>query len=285
QDGGTVAALAWVTDLPGDDFLLWVLPTALLCLFALSAVAWVFWGRAWRHWRDLVAADDTRVRLLAAISHDLRQPLQSLSLFATVMDAEVKSERGRAASAKLRLSVDNMGVLLGAILKLAKLDMRRGRCDVVPVVLGEVLAPLVEEMRPQAEAKGLTLRYVPSSVRVKSDPVLLTSIIRNLISNGVRYTRDGQILVGCRRRIGGAEVWVCDTGIGIPEDKQELIFEEFYQVGNAARDFREGVGLGLAIVLRLARMLDHRVACRSLQGVGSSFVVSMSVDGTANACR
>lgn len=278
EAGVPVAALAWTADQPGHDFLRWVLPVALLCLSALSGVAWIFWRRAWRNWRDLVAADDTRVRLLAAISHDLRQPLQSMSLFATVLEAEVQSERGRAASGKLRLSVQHMGDLLEAILKLAKLDMRLGHCEVGDVALGEVLAPLVEEMRPQAEVKGLSLRYVPTSCVVKSDPVLLASMVRNLVSNAVRYTSGGHILVGCRRRRGSAEVWVCDTGMGIAEDKQGLIFEEFYQVGNSARDFREGVGLGLAIVQRLARMLNHRVTCRSRQGGGSRFTVSLPLN-------
>jgi len=274
-NGHEVARLGWTAEQPGTQFLMWVLPATGGALALVSIIAWGYWSRARRHWVALVAADDTKVRLLAAISHDLRQPLQSLSLFANVLEGEAQSERGEKAVAALKMSVERMGQLLEAILGLARLDMRVGVAERRAVGLDEVLAPVVGEMRPQAEAKGLGLRYVPSSARAMSDPVLLGTMTRNLVANALRYTERGRVLVGCRRRRGAVEIWVCDTGIGIAPEKQALIFEEFYQVANHARDFRQGVGLGLAIVDRLARMLGHRVGLVSNPGRGSCFTIQL----------
>ncbi len=277
--GREVARLHWPPVHPGTNFLSWVLPVVAGALAVLSCVAWRYWARARRHWWALVAADESKVRLLAAISHDLRQPLQSLSLFATVLEAEANSPRGCKAIDSLRASVERMAELLEAILSLARLDMRTGRHDRRPLLLDEVLAPLVREMGPQAEAKGLALRYVPSTARALSDPALLGTMVRNLIANSLRYTQHGGVLVGCRRRRATVEIWVCDSGIGIPPEKQRLIFEEFYQVGNAARDYKLGVGLGLAIVERLARVLEHRITIHSREGKGSRFGIELT------ACR
>ena len=139
--------------------------------------------------------------------------------------------------------------------------------------------PLLErlhaEFAPQAELKGLTLRTVPSSATVATDPELLDRILRNLLANAVSYTASGGILLGCRRCGDSVRIIVADTGPGIPEPQQHRIFEEFYQVGNSERDRSRGFGLGLAIVRRITDMLDHPVAVLSVLGKGSVFSVTV----------
>lgn len=272
--GRAILRLVWQAEQPGHRFAAAVLPTAGLVLAVLSAIGWGYWFRGRRHLRALVAAEEARLRLLAAISHDLRQPLQSMALFTAALEAEVSSEQGGRALDLLRQGIERMGELLAAILKLARLDMQHvGAVDMAPVALGEVMRGIVEELEPQAAVKGLSLRHVPSSVLARSDAVMLAAVLRNLVSNAIRYTHAGRVLVGVRRRQGGAEIWVCDTGIGIADHQQALVFEEFFQVGNPSRDHTHGVGLGLSIVQRLARLLDCRIRVRSQPGKGSLFAV------------
>lgn len=274
--GRAVLRLLWQPERPGYRFAAAVMPTAGLVLAVLSAVGWGYWFRGRQHLRALIAAEDSRLRLLAAISHDLRQPLQSMALFTAALEAEVASEQGTRALDMLRQGIERMGELLAAILKLARLDMQHvGAVDMAPVALGEVMRGIVEELEPQAAVKGLSLRHVPSSVVARSDAVMLAAVLRNLLSNAIRYTHAGRVLVGVRRRHGRAEIWVCDTGIGIADHQQALVFEEFFQVGNPSRDHTHGVGLGLSIVQRLARLLDCRIRVRSQPGKGSLFAVQL----------
>lgn len=276
-DGQPLLRLNWRPEQPGCRFVKLVLPSAGLTLAVLSAIGWWYWLRGRQHLRALVAAEDSRLRLLAAISHDLRQPLQSMALFSAALENEVCSAQGMRAVSFLRKGIERMDELLGAILKLARLDMQPdGALPLGPVALDGVMRGLVEELQPQAAAKGLSLRYVPTSLMVESDPVMLAALLRNLISNAIRYTPDGKVLLGVRRRRGGTEIWVCDTGIGIADHQQRLIFEEFFQVGNPSRDPVHGVGLGLSIVQRLARLLECRVSLWSEPGRGSRFAVSLA---------
>lgn len=275
-EGRAILRLSWQPDQPGTRFATWVLPGAGLALLLLSAVGWRYWIRERKHMRALVAAEESRLRLLAAISHDLRQPLQSMALFTATLEREVSSVQGLRAVDLLRRGTERMGDLLGAILRLARLDIQRsGAIPLGPVALDEILAELFDELEPQAAAKGLALRRVRTTVVVFSEAVMLAALLRNLISNAIRYTNRGKVLVGVRRRGGGVEVWVCDTGIGIADHQQQLIFEEFFQVGNAARDAAHGIGLGLSIVERLARHLDCRIRLRSRLGRGSLFLVDL----------
>jgi CheY-like chemotaxis protein len=141
------------------------------------------------------------------------------------------------------------------------------------------IAPLLGrtriEFEPQARAKGLELRVQPSSAFAKSDPVLVERILRNLVSNAIRYTESGSVVVGCRRHHGSLRVSVYDTGIGIEPADQSLVFEEFYQVGNPERDRTKGLGLGLAIVERLARLIGATITLRSAPGRGSVFAFDL----------
>ena len=223
-------------------------------------------------------------RFLAAASHDLRQPVQALMCFASLLDGQLQ---GRSALATLRLletSLDNVKGLLDALLDVSRLDA--GMVTASPGIfpIGELLDRLAGEMRPLAQAKGLRLRVRPSAVTVHSDALLLGRMVRNLLDNAIRYTERGDILLGCRRRGGRLAVEVHDTGIGIADAARGHIFEEFFQVGNPERDQRKGLGLGLAVVHRLGRLLDHPVDFRSIAGRGSSFMVSVPYGDDRRSC-
>ena len=222
----------------------------------------------------LAAANEAKTRLVSAVSHDLRQPLQSLTLFASALDGdpEIKG-RSRAALGHLRSSIDRMGHLLESMLQIASIDLGKAVTQKGEVVLQQMFDDLAAEMEPQAAAKGLRLKVVPTSAVILSDPTLLMTIVRNLLTNAIRYTEQGTVLLGCRRRGSEVAIKVCDSGIGISRDKLRAIFEEFYQVGNSERDANLGLGLGLSIVERLARQLGHHITVRSTEGKGSAFAI------------
>jgi two-component system, sensor histidine kinase len=176
----------------------------------------------------------------------------------------------------VRRSVDSMEELFDALLDISRLDAGavRARLDTIP--LAEVFERLAFEYAPVAKQKGLALHVMATSVYVRSDPTLLARIVRNLVANAVRYTERGRVTIGCRRRSEQVSVEVWDTGPGIPAEKHAEIFHEFAQLGNPERDRRKGLGLGLAIVERLAKLLGHVVELRSTVGKGSVFAVTVA---------
>jgi len=224
-------------------------------------------------------ADLAKSKFLAAASHDLRQPMHALSLFAEILREEGEPARMREVAGHMDASVKALGHLFDALLDISRLD-----AGVVPVQeadfhLGDLLSRLFDDFRPVAARKRLRLAYVPTRAVVRADPILLEQMLRNLLANAVRYTESGGVLIGCRRRGRGAdarlrvEVW--DTGLGIPVEHLESIFHEFVQVSNPERDREKGLGLGLAIVRRLAELLDYPVTVRSRLGRGSVFTVEL----------
>lgn len=223
---------------------------------------------------SLAVAAESKGRLVAAVSHDLRQPLQSLSLFASVVESDPAiSNQSRKAISMLNESVDRMGQLLNAILEMARLDAGIINGERRPLELQQLFETLAGEMQGLADAKGLRLIWVPCSAVVESDPILLMTIIRNLVANAIRYTEHGKVLIGCRRHGSEYMIGIYDTGVGIDAERLELVFEEFYQIGNASRDSRLGLGLGLSIVERLTRLLGHRLMVKSKPGKGSAFCI------------
>lgn len=216
-----------------------------------------------------------KARFLAAASHDLRQPMQALSIFHELLRNEAQTVRGSDLLANAQQAADAMNMLLETFLDISKLDAKvvKPACRAFPVQA--LLAEMEREFVPIAEQKGLRLDVQPSTATIVSDPVLLGQILRNLLANAIRYTPSGRVLIGCRRRNGQLAIEVLDTGIGIAADEQTAIFGEFYQVGNKARDRKQGLGLGLAIVDRIARLLDHPLTVRSEPGRGSCFVVTV----------
>lgn len=225
------------------------------------------------------AADEANVaksRFLAVASHDLRQPLHSLELFVQALEDTPLPVHAQQLVGNVRRSVDSMEELFDGLLDISRLDagVVRAREEVIP--LADLFERLSFEYAAIAQRKGLKLRVMKTSVCVRSDPTLLARILRNLVANAVRYTDRGRVTVGCRRHADTVSIEVWDTGPGIPPDKCAEIFEEFTQLGNPERDRRKGLGLGLAIVERLAKLLGHSVLLRSRVGRGSVFAVSVA---------
>jgi len=222
-------------------------------------------------------ANVAKSKFLAAASHDLRQPVQAMMLFQSALENQLD---GHPASRLLKSMGQAMGglrMLLDSLLDVSKLDAGLIVPTPVDLPVGPLLERLGAEYQPRAAAKGLRLRVVRSGAMVRSDPALLERILRNLIENALRYTERGGVLVGCRRQGDHLCIHVIDTGIGIAPEKHEEIFEEFFQIGNPERDRNKGLGLGLAVVRRLGRLLDHRIELRSVPGRGSAFRVELPV--------
>ena len=221
------------------------------------------------------SANLVKTKFLAAASHDLRQPLHALGLFVDVLDARIKFPEVRRIVDKIKLSTSSLNGLLTAILDISKLDAEVIKPDIKDFQLTILLQQLAQEFRPQAIQEGLTLRVHGCASRVRSDPIMLARILRNLLTNAIRYTEAGGVLIGCRRRQGHVRIEVYDTGEGIPSEQCHQIFEEFYQVNNPERDRNKGLGLGLAIVKRLVDLLGHRIQVRSCLHKGSRFAVTV----------
>lgn len=221
-------------------------------------------------------------RFLAAASHDLRQPMHALGLF-------VETLRERIHHPELRRIVDNIGASVEAMNDLfnALLDISRLDAGVIqPMPVDFSLLSLLERIRNEYEVpcaeKGLRLHVRPRVARVHSDPALVERILRNFVTNALRYTRKGGILVGVRKGQGVWRLEVWDTGLGIPKDKQKDIFQEFVQLNNPERDRTRGLGLGLAIVDRLASLLNHPITVRSRPGQGSLFAIELPMASGAD---
>ncbi len=234
---------------------------------------------------EAVRAGEAKSRFLAAASHDLRQPFQAMTLFHQLLADRLQESEDRDVCARLGEALDAGRQLLSALLDVSTLDAALIEPRISTFVCGEVVAEAAGDFAGQAEAKGLDVRVLPARVPVRSDPVLLQRMLGALLSNAVRFTDSGRILVGCRRagRFLRIEVW--DTGCGIPAEQAASIFEDFYQVGNPERDRNNGLGLGLALVERLGRLLGHEISVRSWLGRGSVFAVSLPVAADAVAAE
>ena len=228
-----------------------------------------------RLYQQLEAANLAKSRFLAAASHDLRQPLHALNLFVAQLRTETDPAERSRVTAQIDAAVTAMNDLFNALLDISKLDAGVLAPDVTAFPLAHLLQRIERTFAPAAREKGLRLRILPSKAWVSSDSILLERILLNLVSNAIRYTDRGGVLVGCRRRGREVRIEVWDSGIGIPADQRENIFGEFYQLAASERDRRGGLGLGLAIVDRLCRLLDHRLELTSTLGKGSRFAVSL----------
>ena len=219
--------------------------------------------------RELAIANEGKSRFLAAASHDLRQPLHALALFTGELRSIKLPSDAAALAERIERSTESLEALLEALLDLSKLDLARVTADPEPVALQDLLARVVGQFAASAEAKGLALRQVHTSLWVRSDPMLLERIVQNLLANAVRYTEKGRIVLGCRRRGDKVDVLIADTGVGIDPQHLPHVFEEFYRAAKPDRGMGAGLGLGLAIVKRLAALLDHDVQVGSTMGRGT----------------
>jgi PAS domain S-box-containing protein len=231
--------------------------------------------------RQLALADRDKTRFLAAASHDLLQPLHAARLFAAALDRDA-SEAQRDIVKRVESAIVAAEDLLRSLLDISRIDAGGVVPDTVTIELAPFLAGLAETVRPMAEAKGLRLRVGALPGRVDSDAGLLRSVMQNFLTNAVRYTARGGVLIGARRRGDHWRIDVIDTGVGIPEPQIEEIFGEFIRLGEVDA---EGLGLGLALVRRIVRLIGGRVEVRSHPGRGSRFSLYLPASDAPGATQ
>ncbi|MDM0039678.1 hybrid sensor histidine kinase/response regulator [Variovorax sp. J22G21] len=216
-------------------------------------------------------ANLAKSKFLAAASHDLRQPIHAQGLFLEVLSRTELSAVQRDALTNARATWHASAQMLDTLLDFSRIEAGVVEPQPRPFRLQTLLHKIENELAPQADAKGLVYRSRETRVLVQSDPALLELILRNLVSNAIRYTRRGGVLVACRARGDDVLLEVWDTGVGVDPTQHQEIFREFHQLGNAERDRRKGLGLGLAIAQGLAQALGHPLSLASKPGRGSVF--------------
>ena len=222
--------------------------------------------------RQLMEANRAKSQFLAAASHDLRQPIQTLILLNRAARNSVTDKTHRTIIEKQQISLDSMSRLLNSLLDISKLEAGVVKPDICDCVVQDMFESLRAEFDDQAQHKGLELIIDRCHGVTRSDPRLLTQILENLISNAIKYTREGFVRLRCLHRDLGIQIEVLDTGLGIPSDELDRIFEEFHQVDQGSRR-PDGLGLGLSIVKRTAELLDCSLDVKSTPGQGSAFSI------------
>ncbi|HEY4371499.1 MAG TPA: hybrid sensor histidine kinase/response regulator [Burkholderiales bacterium] len=221
------------------------------------------------------SANLAKSRFLAAASHDLRQPMHALTMYLGAMEGQGLEGPARSNLANARQCAQTMDEMFRALLDISRLDAGAVRVEPRRLALQPLFERLAVEFHPQAEERGLLFKVMPTIHVIDSDPDAVERILRNFITNAIHYTERGRILVGARLHGRHLRIAVYDTGIGIEPAERGRIFEEFYQVGNPERDRSKGIGLGLAIVERLARLLEAPLTVQSQPGRGSMFAVDL----------
>lgn len=220
-------------------------------------------------------ANLAKSRFLAAATHDLRQPMHALTLFVAALKERIQYPEVSRIVHNIESSVTAMQGMFNALLDISRLDAGVLQTHPRDFHLQDLFDRLRMDFTPHAQEKELRLIVVPTRAIVRTDPVLLERILMNLISNGIRYSVQGGVVVGCRRTKGGLRIEVWDSGKGIPEHRQKEIFQEFVQLNNPERDRNKGLGLGLAIVERMARLLGSLIEIKSVVGKGSVFSIKV----------
>ena len=233
--------------------------------------------------RQAELASVAKSRFLAAASHDLRQPLQTLALLQGLLAKKVVGEKAQKLVGGIDEALGAMTGMLNTLLDINQIEVGAVKPEIADVPVNELFDRLREELSYHAQAAGLALRMVPCALSVRSDRRLLEQMIRNLISNALKYTHRGRVLVGCRRHQGKLRIEVWDTGIGIPASELKSIFDEYHQVDNPARQRSQGLGLGLSIVKSLGELLGHPIGVRSLQGKGSVFSIEVPLQPSGHS--
>lgn len=236
------------------------------------------------HAEKEIAVNATRDKtlFLASASHDLRQPLHAMSLFADALEGRLQNPEDRMVLARLHESLNAMRKLFNALLDISRLDAGIVEPQIKNYRLAQLLERLHVDYARQAQERSLEWRYLSTQAVVRTDPVLLENMLRNIIGNAIRYTPQGYVAIACREVDDELRIEIEDSGVGIPVEKHTEIFREYRQLGNPERDGTKGLGLGLAIVERLARLLDHRIELRSAPGLGSCFSVILPLGSAAD---
>ncbi|UCZ86025.1 PAS-domain containing protein [Pseudomonas sp. L5B5] len=226
-------------------------------------------------------ANLSKTKFLAAVSHDLLQPLNAARLFTSALLERRDPEASQALVRNVSNSLEDVENLLGTLVDISKLDAGVIKADVAPFALRELLENLAAEYVQVARSEGLELHFVACSALVRSDIQLLARILRNLLSNAIRYTRQGRVVLGCRRQGRWLSIEVWDSGLGIAAERLEEIFLEFKRGDEQLPNQDRGLGLGLAIVEKIAGILGHRIGVRSWPGRGSVFSVQVPISTSA----
>ena len=219
-------------------------------------------------------ANISKTRFLAAASHDILQPLNAARLYVTSLVERQGGGNDSQLVGNIDASLDAVEEIFGALLDISRLDTGAMKPEIASFRMDELLRQLEVEFMPLAQERGLRLQFASCSLAVESDRRLLRRLLQNLISNAIKYTPRGRVLVGCRRRRRQLRIDVYDTGLGIPSSKKRAIFQEFHRLDQGAKVAR-GLGLGLSIVERIARVLDYKIGVVSMVGRGSHFSVEV----------
>ena len=226
---------------------------------------------------DADRANKAKSLFLASASHDLRQPLNAMQMYIAALQSKVKDKEIMRIIEDINSVSISTARLLNALLDVSELEVGAIKPRFEIFSANNILISIFQSFLPLAKDKGLNFRVVPSSLYVRSDPALLERILGNFMSNAIRYTDKGSVLIGCRKRGDKVAIEVWDTGCGISDDQMSLIYEDFYQVENKERDRGKGLGLGLALAKRLADSLDHTINSKSTLGAGSCFSVAVDI--------
>ena len=226
---------------------------------------------------DAERANKAKSVFLASASHDLRQPLNAMQMYIAALQSKVKDKEILRIIEDINSVSISTARLLNALLDVSELEVGaiKPRFEIFSV--NNILISIFQSFLPLAKDKELDFRVVPSSFYVRSDPALLERILGNFMSNAIRYTNKGSVLIGCRKRGDKVVIEVWDTGCGISDDQMSLIYEDFYQIENKERDRGKGLGLGLALAKRLAESLEHTIDSKSTLGNGSCFSVAVDI--------
>jgi signal transduction histidine kinase len=220
-------------------------------------------------------ANQAKTMFLATASHDLRQPLHAMQMYITALRSKVNDRDALKIIDDVDAVSSSTARLLSALLDVSRLEAGDIKPHIEDFPVKDILLRVFRAFKPRADQKELNFKFIFSDVIVRSDPVLLERIVANFVSNALRYTSSGGVIVGCRRRGDKISIEVLDTGCGFPDEQSKAIFEDFHQLDNKERDRGKGLGLGLAIVKRLSESLSHQIECDSVTGKGSRFAVML----------
>ena len=226
---------------------------------------------------DADRANKAKSLFLASASHDLRQPLNAMQMYIAALKSKVKDDEILTIIEDINSVSASTARLLNALLDVSELEVGAIKPQYEDFPINNIFTSIFQSFAPLAKDKNLQFRIVPSNIAVKSDPDLLERILGNYMSNAIRYTTSGSVMIGCRRRGNMVSIEVWDTGCGISEDQMPNIFDDFYQIENKERDRSKGLGLGLALAKRLSISLNHSIEFKSTFGSGSCFSVLVAI--------